>query len=60
MDDGFVMKSTGRIFLKTSWTVIEDGNHENFAIHGHQDGDTTISRSEQIRQTVSAISRLLD
>lgn len=41
-------------------TVIEGGNHGYFAIYGHQDGDATISRSEQIRQTASAISRLLD
>ena len=43
-------------------TVIEGGNHGYFAIYGHQDGDgdATISRSDQIRQTAAALCDLLD
>ncbi len=53
------MKNLPEDFMET---VIEGGNHGYFAIYGHQDGDgdATISRSEQIRQTASAICRLLD
>ncbi len=53
------MKNLPEDFMET---VIESGNHGYFAIYGHQDGDgdATISRSEQIRQTASAICRLLD
>lgn len=46
----------------TQWVAIEGGNHAQFGWYGEQPGDgtATLSRPEQHRQTLSAISNFLE